>query len=50
MVGGSNSSQDGSLLVVICKTFTSVVGTSTLGNLEDDRSLDVSAELEVSIS
>jgi len=45
VVGSSNSSEDGSLLLVICKTLAGVVSASTLRDLKDDGSFDVSAEL-----
>lgn len=41
MVGSSNSTSDGSLLLVVCKTLSGEVSTSTLGDLEDDGSLDI---------
>lgn len=44
MVGGGNGTGDGGLLLVVGKTLASEVGSSALGDLEDDGSLDIPEE------
>lgn len=46
VVGGSDGSGDGGLLVPVGKTLTTEKGGSTLGDLEDDGRVDVSGSLE----
>lgn len=44
VVGGGNGTGDGGLLLVVGKTLASEVGSSALGDLEDDGSLDIPEE------
>ena len=42
MVGSSDSAADGRLLLVVCEALAGEVGSAALGDLDDNRGLDVS--------
>jgi hypothetical protein len=49
-VSSSDGTSNGSLLLVVCYTFTGKVGGTTLGNLEDDGGVDVPSGLETGVN
>ena len=50
MEGGGNSASDGSLLLIVRKTFPGKVSAAAFGNLNNDRRLHVSAAVNASVT
>lgn len=49
MESSGDGTGDRSLLFVICKTFSGIVGAAALGDLKNDRGLDIPEEAQIFI-